>query len=137
MDYDVIVIGGGPAGLSAAITSAYYKLNVLVLESASAGGALINQYPWKKVDNYLGVYEKTGLEVSELMSAHAKAEGVRIHENESVEDVKPEKDHIKIISQKTEYTAKAVVLAVGLGSPRKLGVPGEHHPGVMYSLPSP
>jgi thioredoxin reductase (NADPH) len=137
MEYEVIVVGGGPAGLSAAITTAYYKLKTLVIESGSAGGALVNQYPWKKVDNYLGIYEKSGLEVSELMVEHARKEGVHIRENESVEDIKKGAKGLTVKTSKGEYKASAVILAVGLGSPRKLGIKGENLKNVLYSLPDP
>jgi len=137
MDYEVIIVGGGPAGLSAAITTAYYKLKTLVIESASAGGALINQYPWKKVDNYLGVVNKSGAEVAKMMVDHAIAEGVDILENETVTNIKKTGKEIKVTTSKGEYGCKATILAVGLGSPRKLGVTGEGLQGVKYCLPDP
>ena len=143
MDYDVIVVGGGPAGLSAAITIAYYKTSVLVLESALAGGALINQYPWKKVDNYLGISGKNGADVASLMLEHARAEGVVVHENETVLDVRREAnvddaaEKIIVTTNRGVYKAKAVIIACGLGSPRKLGVEGENLENVYYSLPDP
>ena len=135
--HDVVVVGAGPAGLSAAITSVYYGLDVLVIDSAAAGGALINQYPWKKVDNYLGLHGKVGNEAAELMVSHAKAEKVKIHENETVTEIKQVGEDIKVKTNKFVYSAKAVVLAIGLGSPRKLGVEGEDLEGVMFSLPNP
>lgn len=137
MDYEVIVVGAGPAGLSAAITTAYYKLKTLVIDSGAAGGALISQYPWKKVDNYLGIYGKNGLECAELMAEHAKGEGVEMKETETVTGVKKLKEGLKVTTNKGEYTANAVVLAVGLGSPRKLNVEGEDLGNVCYCLPDP
>ena len=137
MEYELIVVGGGPAGLSAAVTAAYYKLKVLVVESASAGGALINQYPWKKVDNYIGFYGKKGAEVAELMADHARKEGVEIRENETATDVRREGEWINVRTTRGAYKAKAVVLACGLGSPRKLGVEGEGLEGVCFCLPEP
>ncbi len=137
MDYEVLVVGGGPAGLSAAITAAYYKLKVIVVESALAGGALINQYPWKTVDNYLGIRGKTGLEVANIISDHARKEGVEIRQNETVADVKKRDGGLTVTTSKGEYDVNAVVLACGLGSPRKLGVEGEELDGVNFCLPDP
>ena len=134
---EIIVVGAGPAGLSAALTIAYYKADVLVLEAASAGGALINAYPWKRVDNYLGFSGKNGLEVTEEMVRHVRAEGVEIRENEPVLDIKKEGSAIRVQTNRESYSAKAVILAIGLGMPRKLGVKGEDLEGVVYCLPDP
>lgn len=134
MDYDVIIDGAGPAGLSAAITAAYYKLNVLVFDSASSGGALVNQYPWKKVDNYLGIYEKNGMEVANSMTEHATKENVKINENEMVKSIERRDGLIHVETSKSQYTAKSLILACGLGSPRKMGVGGETLNGVKFSL---
>jgi thioredoxin reductase (NADPH) len=142
-DYDVIVVGGGPAGLSAAITAAYYKLAVLVIDSALAGGAPINQYPWKKVDNYLGLHGRNGLEVARMMVEHARKEGVAIQENETVADLRREAladdshEHLIVNTNKGAYQAKSVVIACGLGTPRKLGVEGEGLDNVIFCLPEP
>jgi thioredoxin reductase len=141
--YDVIVVGGGPSGLSAAITAAYYKITVLVIDSASAGGALVNQYPWKTVANYLGIFDRTGADVARMMVDHAVHEGVTIMQNETVTDVRREtnpddsKEHIIVTTSRGKYAAKAVVIACGLGSPRKLGIEGENLQDVTFCLPDP
>lgn len=136
-NYDVIVAGAGPAGLSAALTAAYFKLNVLCIDAALAGGALINQYPWKIVDNYLGIKDKKGREVAEIMVNHVKQEGVKIKERESIIDFKKEGNIIKLRTSKGEYECKSLILAMGLGMPRKLGVKGEDSEIVDYALLDP
>ncbi|MCK5342297.1 MAG: NAD(P)/FAD-dependent oxidoreductase, partial [Candidatus Heimdallarchaeota archaeon] len=138
MDYELIIVGGGPAGLSAALTAAYFKLKTVIIESASAGGALINQYPWKKVDNYLGFFNLTGAEVAKEMVDHVKTEGVEIKENEMITDrLNGDDSQITVRTTKGEYKCNALILAIGLGVPRKLDVPGVTLDGVIYSLPEP
>jgi len=137
MDYELIVVGAGPAGLSAALTAAYFKLKTLVIESASAGGALANKYPWKKVYNYLGLVDMTGAEVAAKMVEHVRAEGVRINENEVVTDIKRENSYLIVFTNKREYTSKSVILAIGLSIPKRLGIEGESLEGVIHSLPDP
>jgi len=136
-DYELIIVGSGPAGLSAGLTASYFKLKTLILESGFAGGALTNQYPWKVVDNCLGFKGMKGAEVAESMVEHIRAEGCEIRENETVTDIKPGEESISIVTGKGEYSAKSVILTLGLGVPRKLGIPGENLDGVIYSLPKP
>lgn len=140
MDYELIVVGSGPAGLSAALTGACYKLKTLVLESASAGGSLMNNYPWKVVDNTLGFRGLKGKEVADIFVKHVRDEGVEIRENESVENIvrDEENDAIIVETTKGKYTANSVVIAIGiLGKPFKLGVAGEDMDGVLFSLVDP
>lgn len=140
MDYELIVVGGGPAGLSAALTGACYKLKTLVIDAASAGGAPMNNFPWKIVDNTLGFRNMTGKQVSQTFVKHVKEEGVEIRENESVENIirDDEADEILVETNKGKYTAKAVIIAIGvLGKPRKPNVQGENLTGVNYTLADP
>ncbi|MCX6695536.1 MAG: FAD-dependent oxidoreductase [Candidatus Altiarchaeota archaeon] len=136
-EHELIVVGGGPAGLSASLTTRYYKTDVLVIEAGSAGGALVNAYPWKKVDNYLGFKGMTGLSAAKAMVEHVKAEGVKINENETVTDIRRDDLGINVETTKGRYKAKAAILTVGLGMPRRLGVPGENLENVVYCLPDP
>lgn len=137
MDYDLIIVGAGPAGLSAALTASYRKIKTLVLDSGSAGGALTNKYPWKRVDEVLGYRDMAGHEVAQKMTEHVIKEGVVLRENETVENISKTGKEITVETSRGKYSCKSVILAVGLGVPRKLGIPGEDLNGVLYSLPNP
>ncbi len=136
MDYELIIVGAGPAGLSAALIGGYYGLKTLVIESASAGGALTNKYPWKIVENYLGFRGMTGLEIAKRMVEHAKSSSAEIKENETVMDIKKE-GGFRVITNKSEYKSKSIILAIGLGIPQKLGIKNEDIDGVIYSVSNP
>ncbi len=135
--HDVVVIGAGPAGLSAGLTATYFKLRVVVLDAAAAGGALITRYPWKKPDSCLGLKGHTAKEIAELYVNHVRSEGCEIMENEEVLDVKAGKS-IRVRTCRKVFDTRTVVLATGtIGTPRKLGVPGEDSKNVAYFVKDP
>lgn len=128
--YDLIVIGGGPAGLTAGIYAGRAMLDVLVLEKDRAGGQ-INLT--SEVVNYPGILETSGAKFGEELKKQALAFGV----NFAVEEVISMDFSKKIKEIKTksgEYKALSVIIATG-ASPRKLGFPGEQEfigRGVAY-----
>ncbi|UCD02809.1 MAG: NAD(P)-binding domain-containing protein [Candidatus Aenigmatarchaeota archaeon] len=137
MVYDVIIIGAGPAGLAAALDAEYLKLKTLILEAGKAGGALIQSYPWKGVDSYLGFKDMKGKEVADRVVSHAKSMGAEIHEMETVLEVKRGKT-FRVKTDKNEYEARAVIFATGIrGVPRKLSVEGESLDGIVHSVSDP
>ncbi|NIO22513.1 MAG: FAD-dependent oxidoreductase [Candidatus Aenigmarchaeota archaeon] len=140
MVYDVIIVGGGPAGLSAVLTACYLKLKHLVIEASRAGGILERNYPWKEVDSFIGFYEHTGKEVADSMVNHVKKEGAKIKEGELVEEITKDKKK-RIFTVKTDrgkYQAKTVLLTTGsMGIPRRLEIPGEDNRNVYYSILDP
>lgn len=140
MVYDLIIVGGGPAGLSAVLTACYLKLKHLIIEACRAGGLLARNYPWKEVDSLIGFFEKSGKEVANFMVSHVKREGAKIKEGELVEEIKRDKAK-KIFIVKTDkgvYKAKTILLTTGtMGVPRKLGIPGEDNTNVYYSIIDP
>ncbi len=135
--YDIIIVGAGPAGLSAAYTANFFKLKALVLEAKKAGGAPLLTYPWKHVD-YLGFDDCNGKEFAERLVSHVKKLGVEIKENEPVVGLKKDEDFWVVETTKNSYKAKVVIIAVGMvGTPRRLGVEGENLDGVHYFVEDP
>ena len=119
--YDMIVIGGGPGGYTAALYAARAGLQVAVLEKLSAGGqmALTNQ-----VDNYPGfVNGIDGFELAEHMEAQAQRFGAESILAE-VEELELEGNLKKLRTSEGDFFARTLVLATG-ANPRKLGLPRE------------
>ena len=117
--YDIIVIGGGPAGLTAAIYARRAGKSVLIFEKDGFGGQMTHS---PKIENYPGYNEISGLELSDKMFEHALALGAEIEIDEVVSvsggDVK------KVRTASNEFEARAVIIAAGVKH-RTLGVPGE------------
>ena len=131
MIYDLIILGAGPAGISAAIYASRAKLNTLWLEKNFAnGGQVLNTY---EVDNYPGMPGINGFDLGEAMNAHAEKLGITsLRENvKSVEDMG---DYKVVRTRKNEYKTRTIILACGAAH-RKLGIPGEEEfsgMGVSY-----
>lgn len=129
--YDVIIIGSGPAGLSAAIYGKRAALDVLVIEKMPlSGGQIINTY---EVDNYPGLPGISGMELGQKMRSHADNHQVQVMTavTSRIEDLG---DHKKVYTDKGEFETRCVVLALG-ASHRRLGIPGEEElcgMGVSY-----
>ncbi len=119
--YDIVVIGAGPAGLSAGLYAGRSKLSTLILEKSKTGGQIVITH---EVANYPGsVREATGPSLIARMVEQVKEFGAEIKADD-VLDVDFSGD-IKIIKgEKEEYRAKAVIIATG-ATPRKIGCPGE------------
>lgn len=129
--YDLIIIGSGPAGLSAAVYAKRAGLDLLVLEKQPmSGGQILNTY---EVDNYLGMPGINGFDMGMQFRAHADKLGVKF-QNETVMSVEDAGDKKIVHTSKGEYEAKALILATGAQHAR-LNVPGEEEfsgRGVSY-----
>lgn len=120
--YDLIIIGGGPAGLSAGLYAARYKLKTLMIEKAVVPGGQLISTQW--VENYPGFPEPVlGQKLAKDMETQAKLFGLEIVQ-EDVTSVKLKGEIKEITTIYNTWKAKTVLIATG-SSPRKLGLPGE------------
>jgi thioredoxin reductase (NADPH) len=131
-EFEVIIVGGGPAGLCAAMYAGRGMLKAVLLERGVPGGELLNT-EW--IDDYPGFEHILGRELAQRMAAHAVTFGADIRQD-NVESISRRDDGIFEIATTggTTYEAPTVILTAG-GTPSKLGVPGEHEyagRGVSY-----
>jgi thioredoxin reductase (NADPH) len=142
---DVLIVGAGPAGISASLRAIENKLKYITLERDEIGGT-VAKYPRQKlvmtspveVPLY-GKFKKRELSKEEMLEFWNKVlrdAGFNHRSGEKVDDIKKGEDGIfTVVTSKNQYRAHAVLLALGrAGEPRKLGVKGEDLPKVMYRL---
>ena len=118
--YDIIIIGAGPAGMTAAIYGKQARKNVLVLEKEVYGGQILKA---DKVKNYPGFEEISGFEYSTKLYNQIKSLDVDI-KIEEVLQIKDNKEFKEVITNKDTYKAKSIIIATGAES-RKLGLNNE------------
>ena len=131
MVYDVIVIGAGPAGLTAGIYGKRAGLDILVLDTSSiSGGQILNTY---EIDNYPALPGVSGTQLAESMRSHCEKLGVEFARGR-VTSINEKNGLKELITKKATFLAKAVIIATG-ASNTKLGCPGEEEfsgMGVSY-----
>ncbi len=131
-EYDLIVLGGGPAGMASAIYGSRSRLNTLVLEAKRKTGGQPATY--HDMENYPGVPETTASELMQNFRTHAEKFGTEFKRGEVAELKVNGLNKIVETKKGEEYTAKSVIIATG-AEPRKLGVKGEEEfkgKGVSY-----
>ena len=120
--YDIIVIGGGPAGLTAALYARRQNKSVLVIEKNSFGGQTVYS---PKIENYPGFKEMSGIEFSDKLVEQVLEQGAEL-EMEEVLTVKNNGETKTVVTDSNEYDAYAVIFACG-AKHRMLGVEGEEN----------
>jgi thioredoxin reductase (NADPH) len=120
LDYDIVIVGGGPGGLTAGLYASRAELKTVCLEKLLPGGQIANT-EW--VEDYPGFELIGGAELARKMEEHARKFGLEIV-NENAVEIYSEGRYKIVKGDYGEYRAKTVIVATG-GQPRKLGVPGE------------
>ncbi len=119
--YDLIIVGSGPAGLTAAIYATRARLSFIIIEqNFMSGGQVVDTY---EIDNYPGLKGISGMDLSMKMREHAEALGAEFVTAE-VTKLELAGDVKKVHTENEVYETKTVILATGAGH-KKLGIPGE------------
>ena len=117
---DLIIIGAGPAGITAAVYAARKKMGLLVITKDIGG-----QTAWSgDIENYTGYQFVTGLELVAKFEEHMRKYDIPVREDEEIIELKGNKSGVYVKTNKSEYEAKTAIIASGKRS-RELGVPGE------------
>ena len=143
--YDVVIVGAGPSGISASLRATEKKLKYITLDESEIGGT-VAKYPRQKLVltspvefPMYGKFKKIELSKEELLAFWQQIlqrNDFKFRGGEKVTDIQRDEEGIfSVVTTKSQYRARAVILGLGkTGSPRKLGVPGEELPKVMYRL---
>ena len=145
---DVVIVGAGPAGISASLAAKEKNMKFVTLEQEKSFGGTVYHYPRNKVvmtaPVQLPIIGKMNFgEVSkekllEFWNGVVKRTGLKINFFERMEKVKPAGQGFIVTTSKQEYRTRAILLTIGRrGTPRKLGVKGEERPKVVYRLIDP
>ena len=144
---DLLIVGAGPAGFSASLTAMSMGLKFVTVEQESLGGCVYH-YPRAKLVMtspvevpLIGKIRFTQTSKEALLDFWTKVErktGLTIRYRECVESITPRGASFVVRTNKSEYATSSVLLAIGRrGTPRKLGIPGEELPKVVYRLIDP
>jgi thioredoxin reductase (NADPH) len=146
--YDVVIVGAGPAGLSATLGAMEHKLRYVTIEQESSLGGCVFQYPRNKVVMTAPVKlpvvgkmqfkEVSKEKLLEFWHGIILKTGMKFNYNERMETITKIDKGFIVKTSRASYETRAVLLAIGRrGTPRKLGVPGEDLPKVVYRLIEP
>ncbi len=147
-ELDVVIVGAGPAGLAGSLAAKEAGLRFVTVEQEVGLGGCIFHYPRRKLTMtspmkwpIVGLFDKREIskeELLEFLNGAVKKTGLEIRFSERMEAITKEDGGFIVRTSKASYRAANVLLAIGRrGTPRKLGVPGEEQPKVVYSLIDP
>lgn len=141
---DVLIVGAGPAGLSATLGAKQHKLRAVTIEQDSLGGTVYN-FPRGKIVmtapvqmplvGKIKIRETTKEVLLKLWQKIEQEHKLKIHYKEKVDDIRQDGDGFIVTTSRNSYKTRSVLLSIGRrGTPRKLGVHGEDLPKVVYRL---
>lgn len=119
--YDIIIIGAGPAGLTAALYALRADKTVLLLEKGTFGGQITYS---PQIENYPGFIKMSGNEFAEKLIDQVLSQGAEI-EMETVIDIRDNSSYKTVITEESKYDSKAVIIATGVKH-RQIGLPNEN-----------
>jgi thioredoxin reductase (NADPH) len=122
MDFDIIIVGGGPSGLTAGIYASRAKAKVLIVNEGSIGGQMVLTH---QIDNYPGVESVSGYQLSKTMRQQAKIFGCTVKTGVTLTNISLDGEVKSVeLDEKQTFTAKSIIIATG-GRSRNLNVKGE------------
>lgn len=144
---DVVIVGAGPAGFAASLTALSKKMRFLTVEQESLGGCVF-QYPRGKLVmtapadiplvGRINFRQTSKEDLLEFWREAERKTGLKVNYQERVEHIEKQGDGFVVHTTKGHYPTRSVLLSIGRrGTPRKLGVPGEELPKVVYRLIDP
>lgn len=147
-DYDVVVVGCGPAGLSAGLSAIHHKLRYRIIEQEDSLGGAVFHYPRQKIAmtapfelDLVGRVKFSEVQKEKLIDFWldiVKRTGLKISFRERMESIERDAGSFTVVTNRGRYTTRTVLLAMGRrGTPRKLEVPGEECAKVTYRLIDP
>jgi len=146
--HDVVIIGAGPAGISATLAAKHHGLRSITLEQEDTFGGTTLHYPRGKVVmtapmnlpliGKINIKETTKEQLMKLWDNVVTKAGIKINFGERMEKIERKGDAFSVVTNHANYLTRSVLLCIGRrGTPRKLGVPGENLEKVVYRLLDP